>query len=103
LLGVDLKDVSTVASLIGMKTVLNEFVAFMELSGVDTLSERSRALTTYALCGFANFASVAIQIGGISSLEPSLRPRLSSLGLRALVGGTVAALMTGCVAGILLP
>ncbi len=103
LLGVDMKDVSTVASLIGMKTVLNEFVAFMELSGIDTLSDRSKALTTYALCGFANFASVAIQIGGISSLEKSLRPRLSSLGLRALVGGTVAALMTGCVAGILLP
>jgi CNT family concentrative nucleoside transporter len=86
-----------------MKTVLNEFVAFIELSGVDTLSERSRAITTYALCGFANFASVAIQIGGISSLEPSLRPRLSSLGLRALVGGTIAALMTGCVAGIVMP
>jgi CNT family concentrative nucleoside transporter len=103
LLGVDFKDVPAVASLIGMKTVLNEFVAFIELSGVDTLSERSRAITTYALCGFANFASVAIQIGGISSLEPSLRPRLSSLGLRALVGGTVAALMTGCVAGIVMP
>ncbi len=103
LLGVDFKDVPAVASLIGMKTVLNEFVAFIELSGVDTLSDRSRAITTYALCGFANFASVAIQIGGISSLEPSLRPRLSSLGLRALVGGTVAALMTGCVAGIVMP
>jgi CNT family concentrative nucleoside transporter len=103
LLGVDFKDVPAVASLIGMKTVLNEFVAFIELSGVDTLSERSRAITTYALCGFANFASVAIQIGGISSLEPSLRPRLSALGLRALVGGTVAALMTGCVAGFVMP
>ncbi|MDE0961241.1 MAG: 5'-nucleotidase C-terminal domain-containing protein [Planctomycetota bacterium] len=103
LLGVDFKDVPAVASLIGMKTVLNEFVAFLKLSDIDTLSERSRAITTYALCGFANFASVAIQIGGISSLEPSLRPRLSSLGLRALVGGTIAALMTGCVAGIVLP
>jgi len=104
LLGVDIKDVPTVASLIGMKTVLNEFIAFMELSSLEgTISERSKTLVTYALCGFANFASVAIQIGGISSLEPQLRPRLSALGMRALLGGTVAALMTGCVAGILLP
>ena len=104
LLGVDIKDVSTVASLIGMKTVLNEFVAFSALADLaEPISERSKALTTYALCGFANFASVAIQIGGISSLEPELRPRLSALGLRALLGGTVAALMTGCVAGMLLP
>ena len=104
LLGVDIKDVSTVASLIGTKTVLNEFLAFMKLSALETpISERSKTLATYALCGFANFASVAIQIGGISSLEPQLRPRLSALGLRALLGGTVAALMTGCVAGILLP
>ena len=92
------------ASLIGMKTVLNEFVAFSALADLaEPISERSKALTTYALCGFANFASVAIQIGGISSLEPELRPRLSALGLRALLGGTVAALMTGCVAGMLLP
>ncbi|MGE4619485.1 MAG: nucleoside transporter C-terminal domain-containing protein [Planctomycetota bacterium] len=104
LLGVDLKDVSTVASLIGTKTVLNEFLAFMKLADLTTpISERSKTLATYALCGFANFASVAIQIGGISSLEPQLRPRLSALGLRALLGGTVAALMTGCVAGLLLP
>lgn len=104
LLGVDIKDVPTVASLIGMKTVLNEFVAFSALADLaEPISERSKALATYALCGFANFASVAIQIGGISSLEPQLRPRLSALGLRALLGGTVAALMTGCVAGMLLP
>ena len=102
LLGVDLKDVPKVASLIGIKTVLNEFVAFGELTATEGLTERSRTLATYALCGFANFASVAIQIGGISALEPGLRPKLSSLGLRALLGGTIAALMTGCVAGLLL-
>lgn len=102
LLGVDIKDVPQVASLIGIKTTLNEFVAFLELSSTEGLSERSRTLATYALCGFANFASVAIQIGGISALESGLRPRLSSLGLRALLGGTIAALMTGCVAGIML-
>ena len=104
LLGVDQQDVFTVASLIGTKTVLNEFVAFMDLSGEKGagLTERSKILTTYALCGFANFASVAIQIGGISSLEPELRPRLAKMGIRALVGGTLAALMTGCVVGVLL-
>lgn len=104
LLGVDQADVSVVASLIGMKTVLNEFVAFLSLTGDmgDSLSERSKILTTYALCGFANFASVAIQIGGISSLEPKLRPRLAALGLKALLGGTIAALVTGCVVGVIL-
>lgn len=104
LLGVDQQDVSAVASLIGTKTVLNEFVAFLELSGEggSGLTERSKTLTTYALCGFANFASVAIQIGGISTLEPGLRPRLAAMGLKALVGGTLAALMTGCVVGVLL-
>lgn len=104
LLGVDQQDVSAVAALIGTKTVLNEFVAFLELSGEggSGLTERSKTLTTYALCGFANFASVAIQIGGISSLEPGLRPRLAAMGLKALLGGTLAALMTGCVVGVLL-
>lgn len=104
LLGVDQQDVATVASFIGTKTVLNEFVAFLDLSGElgDSLSARSKILTTYALCGFANFASVAIQIGGISSLEPELRPRLATMGLKALLGGTLAALMTGCVVGVLL-
>ena len=104
LLGVDQQDVSAVAALIGTKTVLNEFVAFLELSGEggSGLSERSKTLTTYALCGFANFASVAIQIGGISTLEPGLRPRLAAMGLKALIGGTLAALMTGCVVGVLL-
>ena len=92
------------ASLIGTKTVLNEFVAFLDLSGEkgQSLTERSKTLATYALCGFANFASVAIQIGGISSLEPELRPRLARLGLKALLGGTLAALLTGCIAGVLL-
>ncbi|OUU24612.1 MAG: hypothetical protein CBC13_03165 [Planctomycetia bacterium TMED53] len=104
LLGVDQQDVSKVASLIGTKTVLNEFVAFLDLAGKggEGLTERSRILATYALCGFANFASVAIQIGGISSLEPELRPRLAAMGLKALLGGTLAALMTGCVVGVLL-
>ena len=104
LLGVDQQDVSKVAALIGTKTVLNEFMAFLELSGErgSGLTERSKILTTYALCGFANFASVAIQIGGISTLEPGLRPRLAAMGLKALLGGTLAALMTGCVVGVLL-
>ena len=104
LLGVDFKDVQQVAYLIGTKTVLNEFLAFQNLAelGDNAISERSKILATYALCGFANFASVAIQIGGISSLEPELRPRLAKLGIKAVVGSTSAGLLTGCIVGVLL-
>lgn len=100
LLGVEWKDAPKVAELIGVKTVLNEFIAYQKLGGME-LSERSRVIATYALCGFANFSSIAIQIGGIGALEGSIRSKLARLGFLAMVGGTLAAMMTAAIAGIL--
>jgi CNT family concentrative nucleoside transporter len=103
LIGVDWSDSLTVGSLLGQKTVINEFKAFRELGKLEdgTLSLQSRIIATYALCGFANLASIGIQIGGISSIAPAQRQNLSSLGFLALVGGTLACLMTACWAGML--
>jgi len=102
LLGVPSEEIREIGTLLGIKIALNEFVAYIELSKLlETLSPRSATLATYALCGFANFSSIAIQIGGISALEEGLRPSLARLGLRAMIGGTLAALMTACIAGAL--
>jgi len=91
--------------LLGKKTVINEFIAyadFLELRAAGTvLTEKSMIIATYALCGFANFASIGIQIGGIGSLAPGQRKTLSELGVKALIGGTVACLLTACIAGFL--
>ncbi len=89
-----------------MKTVLNELVAYSQMKdafAVDPnyLSVRDRLLATYALCGFANFASVGIQVGGISTIAPSRRADLSRIGLLAMVGGALASLMAACVVGVL--
>ncbi len=82
---------------------LNEFVAYLDLKDLkETLSERSFILATYALCGFANFSSIAIQIGGVGGLIPSRRKDLAQLGFKAMIGGTMACLMTAAVAGILI-
>lgn len=106
LIGIPWADAPFVAELIGVKSVLNEFVAFVrlseEMSGGSALQERSVILCTYALAGFANFGSVAMQIAGIGELAPTKREELARLGFRALIGGTLAALMTAAVAGILL-
>lgn len=102
LLGVPKEEILGVGTLLGIKMTLNEFYGYIELSGMKaSLSPRSVTLATYALCGFANFASIAIQIGGISALEEGLRPTLARFGFRAMLGGTLAALMTACVAGVL--
>jgi len=109
LIGVPRQDCVHVGELLGIRMVANEFIAYEQLSewtkhpdlGV-TLSERSRVLLTYALCGFANFGSIGIQIGGIGALAPERRSDLARLGLRAMLGGTLACLMTACVAGMLL-
>lgn len=106
LMGTPWKDALAVGVLIGEKTALNEFVAYLHLAqmlqeGAD-LSARAVVIATYALCGFANFSSIAIQIGGISGLAPERRGDLSRLGLRAMVGGTLAAFMTAAVVGILI-
>ena len=103
IMGVEWKDAPIVGMLLGKKTILNEFVAYMDLVNYkEIISERSFTITTYALCGFANFASIAIQIGGIGALVPERRKDFAKLGLRAMIGGTLAAFMTATVAGILL-
>jgi len=106
LMGTPWKDALAVGTLIGEKTALNEFVAYLHLGsmlqeGVN-LSPRSVVIATYALCGFANFSSIAIQIGGIGGMAPERRGDLSRLGLRAMIAGTLANFMTACVVGILL-
>ncbi len=103
LMGVPAKDCMAIGSLLGERIVLNEFVAYISLTGqVQNLDLRSVMLASYALCGFANFASIAIQIGGIGALAPDRRKDLASLGLRAMLGGLLACYLTACIAGILL-
>jgi CNT family concentrative nucleoside transporter len=104
-MGVTWKDSLIVGNLLGTRMVLNEFVAFVKLgeAGVgDVLTVRSKVIATYALCGFANFSSIAIQIGGIGSLAPSRRGDLARLGLRAMIAGTLANFLTATIAGFLL-
>ena len=107
-IGTPWADATTVGSLIGQKVVINEFVAYMDLSEIIkgnvagvSLSEEGRLIATYALCGFANFSSIAIQIGGIGGLAPDRRQDLAKFGLRAVLGGTIATLMTATIAGVL--
>ncbi|MEZ4415269.1 MAG: nucleoside transporter C-terminal domain-containing protein [Gemmatimonadota bacterium] len=107
MIGIPWVDAHAVGELVGVKTILNEFVAFGQLSrimdGPEALGARSAVLASYALAGFANFGSIAMQIAGIGELAPGKRVLMAELGLRALVGGAIAALMTAAVAGILLP
>jgi len=105
LIGVNSHDMLNVGQLLGEKTILNEFNAFvsfgkMKDAGAIT-DPKSILITTYALSGFANFASIGIQIGGISQLAPNQRKNLTELGIKALIGGTIACLMCGCIAGAL--
>ncbi len=104
-MGVAQKDMFVVGNLLGTRMVLNEFVAFAKLGepGVgSSLDPRSFVITTYALCGFANFSSIAIQIGGIGSLAPTRRGDLARLGMRAMLAGTLANFLTATIAGVLL-
>ena len=104
-MGVDWTDALSVGSLLGQKTVINEFVAYLSLSEMKTegvLSDKALIISTYALCGFANFSSIAIQIGGIGSLAPNQQENLSRLGLWALAAGTLAGMMTATIAGMLI-
>ncbi|MEK7390275.1 MAG: NupC/NupG family nucleoside CNT transporter [Elusimicrobiota bacterium] len=105
-MGVPWKDCFTIGQLMGVKTVLNEFVAYAQLGEIlkanpQALEYRSIVIATYALCGFSNFLSIGIQIGGIGPLAPSRRGDLAKLGIRALIGGTLASFMTATIAGIL--
>ena len=102
-LGVDWRDCPTVGNLLGTRMVLNEFVAFVDLGKVKSLLQpRSFVIATFALCGFANLSSIAIQIGGIGALAPSRKSDLARLGLKAMFVGTLANFMSACIAGILL-
>jgi len=107
-IGTPWADATTVGSLIGQKVVINEFVAYTELAKVVNgqvpgmmLSDEGRLIATYALCGFANFSSIAIQIGGIGGLAPERRADLARFGLRAVLGGSIATFMTATIAGVL--
>jgi CNT family concentrative nucleoside transporter len=107
-IGTPWQDATTVGSLIGQKVVINEFVAYLQLAEIVngkvagvTLTEQGKLIATYALCGFANFSSIAIQIGGIGGLAPERRSDLARFGLRAVLGGTIATLMTATIAGVL--
>lgn len=100
--GVPWSDAQAVGSLVGQKIVANEFVAYVQLAEMaPELTEKGRLIATYALCGFANFSSIAIQIGGIGGIAPERRADLARFGLRAVLGGTLATLMTATIAGVI--
>jgi len=109
IMGVPWKDCPVIAQLIGIKTVLNEFVAYSEMAkwaaahAAAPLERRSFMIGIHALCGFANFLSIAIQIGGLGVLAPKRKADVARLGFYALLGGSLASFMTGCIAGMLVP
>jgi CNT family concentrative nucleoside transporter len=103
LMGVPWSDCRAVGGLLGTRTVLNELIAFGQLGDLRTkLAPRSFVIATFALCGFANFSSIGIQLGGIGALAPDRRADLARLGFRALLAGTLANFLSACIAGILL-
>ncbi len=104
-MGVDWSQSLQVGSLLGQKTVINEFVAYMDLSAMKSagiLSDKSLIIATFSLCGFSNFSSIAIQIGGIGGMAPERQGDISKLGLRALLGASLATMLTGTLAGLFL-
>lgn len=103
LIGVPIEDARAVGACLGKKMFLNEFVAYLDLHDLKgKISDRSFVITTYALCGFANFSSIAIQIGGIGALVPERRADLARYGLKAMLAGTLTTLMTAAIAGLLI-
>ncbi|MEY4939418.1 MAG: hypothetical protein RIQ93_1153 [Verrucomicrobiota bacterium] len=105
LIGIDNRDLMLSGSLLGTRTVLNEFVAYLQMGQLKAAgtfqNPRSLIIMTYALCGFANFVSIGIQVGGISAIAPSQRANLAKLGFKAMIGGSIACMLTACVAGML--
>ena len=104
IMGVNWTDSLQFGSLLGVKTAINEFLAYDALKGfknAGSMSQKSIIMATYALCGFANFSSIAIQIGGIGGMAPSRQGDLSKLGFKALFAAAIACMMTGTVAGML--
>jgi CNT family concentrative nucleoside transporter len=105
LMGVPWEDCRQIGALLGVKTVLNEFIAYQQLAELvkeGALRDRSAVIASYALCGFANFGSLAILLGGIGGLAPERRPEVARYGLRSILAGSLASFMTACVAGFLL-
>jgi len=104
LIGIPWGEAATAGRLMGVKTVLNEMIAYIDMANLPegALSERARIIMTYAMCGFANFGSLGIMIGGLNSIAPERRDEILSLGLKSIVAGTIATLMTGAVAGIVM-
>ena len=106
-MGIEWADCMNVGELLGIKVVANEYIAYQEMAtwakdGSVIISERSRTIATYALCGFANFGSIGIQLGGLGPLIPDRQPELAQLGFRAMIGGALAGFMTACVAGMII-
>ncbi len=103
LMGIPWSESTAAGSLMGIKTVLNEFLAYLELAGATgaELSERSRLIMSYALCGMANLGSAGIMIGGFTALLPDRRDEVANLGLKSVLGGTIATCCTGAVVGII--
>ena len=103
LMGVPAHDCRTIGAILGERIVLNEFIGYLSLTNPKTVvDERSFVLATYALCGFANFSSIAIQVGGIGTLAPERRGDMAKLGVRAMIGGLLASYITATIAGILI-
>ena len=105
MMGVDWQEALQVGSLLGQKTVINEFVAYLDLASMKSagsLSSKSLIIATFSLCGFSNFSSIAIQIGGIGGMAPNRQGDISKLGMRALLGASLATMLTGTLAGVLL-
>jgi CNT family concentrative nucleoside transporter len=104
-MGIPFEDANTVGGLLGTKTILNEFVAYAQLGDLvkqDALQKRSVVIASYALCGFANFGSLAIMLGGIEGIAPERRGQVAELGLRSILSGSLTTFMTACIAGMLL-
>ena len=105
LIGIPWQQATTAGALMGVKTVLNELIAYVELSKLpaDALDPRSRLIMLYAMCGFANFGSLGIMIAGLATMVPSRRDDVVSLGLKSIVSGTLATLFMGAIVGVLTP
>ena len=103
IIGVPLHDASTVGALMGTKIILNEMVAYVDLTHIkDMLDPKSFMLASFALCSFGNFGSIAVQIGGIGELAPNQRKNLARLGIRALICGTLSCYLSAAIVGVLL-
>jgi CNT family concentrative nucleoside transporter len=101
IMGVPWAETGQVGTLLGKRMVVNELVAFIDLGQMRELSAKARLIATFALCGFANFSSIAIQVGGIGALAPERRSDLARLGVKAMLAGSMANALSGCIAGVL--